>query len=147
MVNWQDGNHTLDRTAKISQVKVTIRTGGETLPSSSDGAGTDSYVSFRVAHEDWWALDNPGNDFEANTTETYGPFNTSNFNLKVDRLFQVPVELKLEKYWADAWPAWYVEWVQLEVKVEGYDRWFAYKKWENVGWLNPSDGTNYRKLQ
>ncbi|MCD8488110.1 MAG: hypothetical protein LRZ84_15565 [Desertifilum sp.] len=147
VVNWQDGNHTLDRTAKISQVKVTIRTGGETLPSSSDGAGTDSYVSFRVAHEDWWALDNPGNDFEANTTETYGPFNTSNFNLKVDRLFQVPVELKLEKYWADAWPAWYVEWVQLEVKVEGYDRWFAYKKWENVGWLNPSNGTNYRKLQ
>ena len=137
-VNWFDGQYNLDRNAKISQVKVTIRTG------NVSGAGTDANVYFRVNNSDWWLLDKSWyNDFEKNDTDTYGPFNLE--NLKVENLSRAAIELKHDNSGVGA--GWYVEWLRLEVYVEGQG-WITYKEWQ-PGWLAADEGDQavYRKLQ
>jgi hypothetical protein len=138
LLDWLGGKFRLDRNTKISQVKVTIHTG------NVSGAGTDANVDFRVNNGDWWRLDKPWyNDFERNDTDTYGPFTSD--NLTVENISRAAVELKHDN--SGIGPGWYVEWLRLEVYVEGQG-WIAYKEWQ-PGWLAGDEGdrTIYRKIQ
>jgi len=137
-VDWFSGQYTLDRNAKISQVKVTIHTG------NVSGAGTDANVYFRVNNGDWWDLDKPlYNDFENNATDTYGPFQTN--NLTVENISRTAIELRHDNRGVGA--GWYVEWLRLEVYVENKG-WLTYKQWQ-PGWLASDEGDRkiYRQLQ
>jgi hypothetical protein len=138
VMDWLGGPVRLDPGAKITQVKVTIHTG------DVSGGGTDANVAFRVGNGDWLDLDKPlYNDFEQNATDTYGPFSVD--GLTAGKLASVPIELKHDNAWIG--PGWYVDWVRLEVLVEGQG-WLAYKQWQ-PGWLAQDEGDHsiYRKLQ
>jgi len=151
VVNWFSGEYRLDPQAKITQIKVTIGTGGDFR------AGTDANiqlrindveirvntpVELRINNSDWLAFSKPHlNTSESSNTATYGPFDTK--NLTVENLSGVPIEFQPDtilRLWASQ-----VQWLRLEVNVEGHG-WLAYKQWQ-PGWLDATAKTNYRQLQ